>query len=875
MRNYKYIFMALLTSALCATACTEDDSNVGTSNGKTPVTIGSMTVTGALDTSGSNHAPAPGTRATNTETGSFGWQTGDLIKVTATPTDAAKTPTTYTSLYIYTEPADKESAGIWQAAKGEEHAGNLPLYRENVDGAGEYTFRVETWGGKSVPQENAGTNGEAALAKDQGDAAKYIGSDYIYGPATLEKGGVLTAIGTTPLSHRTVDVVVTIRRGLWNEADATQSNNEFTDRIRNATLRLFSTDGADVIPYIRFGIDEKDATRATAIVRAHIPVQFLPGKQGEKTQLLTMALQDGRTLTATYTRPNTELTNGKQLVVRVDYDNLRGLSPLSATIEDWKTSIDRDEQIHVANVATGNVNNAEGSNDYTPVIGDALLIESAGLEGGKATFSYQTVACTPQWSLDAPAYWDYKQSGTSDFHALLTPAAQAVGDSEQDLLQASLKGVAIGKDLSFDQMKHAMAKVTLTLTPGGDFTPADLMQATVQWKGIKKLEELKPDGTLTLANTASDVSLNNDNGTFTLLIAPQELTSASPLSVTNGEDTYQIALNNLTGSDGKAVSLKALEGGKQYLIKAIFHKSTSEVTLDVAGWTTQSSTIPIVIAKIGGISGVNASESYTPAADDKLYLFSDQMTSGDKEQLDNATYICKIANGNTFWTSSSNQPVYWKPEQNDYSFVACIVPAIVPQGNAEKDYLYGKTFTKDGVVTSPDLEYGDKLQFPVVHAMSRMTVKLAAGKDVTIDELKKAKLSWHNMIPTESVTPSREGYLVKMSKTPVVVTLQQQSGDNALTFDVIVAPQDLDISNHQISITLGTRDYQIDLTQLKAKEDDQTATAALHKLEPAKHYVITSVMSRAESKVTMDVSPWTEAGNSNGRFDYNGYHKVN
>lgn len=342
MKKHLYKALAAIAATLLIASCAEErtpDGNDG--NGKSPLAIGSLAVATTPDANGSK---AAGTRTTDAVTGDFGWATNDAVTVVATPTGAGKALglKTYTATYVYTKTVN---AGAWTIANGTGYEGNTPIYREDVDGTGLYTFAVETWGGKTAPTGTADANGTANRVDDQSTAEAYILSDYIHGAALLNAHtGMLYADATESsnnLQHRTVDVVINIRPGNgWTSTDATAGKEAFVAHMKavaaNKGFKIYAGGDYRVDPLLVVNND------ATITLRAHLPVASLhqSSNGGANSYLFSLKPQpsEGQTTLTTvfgaYNRP-AELADGNRLNVSMTYSQLKGLSDITATLGDW------------------------------------------------------------------------------------------------------------------------------------------------------------------------------------------------------------------------------------------------------------------------------------------------------------------------------------------------------------------------------------------------------------------------------------------------------------------------------------------------------------------------------------------------------------
>lgn len=364
--NMKHYMTALILFAAAASSCSENEWLENTGNdARTPVVVSGMAV--------SNGESDPQNRATASNTGKFVWQESDMVQVTATPI-AATAPAgakTYTAAYTYNIVAG-QTVGTWTVATGTGYEGNTPIYLEDIDtqddgGNATYTFTAETWGGKARPKDNTDANGNAVLMEEQNTTELYTLSDYIYGPATLvltENGavGTITANGQSTiegsgekniLTHRTVDMIITLNKGNGWGDDLTTSNTSFIKHMKNIAtdknFKLYAANGYSVVPIMITdsdgdGKEDTDKEGNTLVtLRAHIPASALPGASAgeENVPLLSIVpppLQGQSVpsvITATYNRP-AEVVDGKSLQVSLTYSYLAGLSNVSATVGEWK-----------------------------------------------------------------------------------------------------------------------------------------------------------------------------------------------------------------------------------------------------------------------------------------------------------------------------------------------------------------------------------------------------------------------------------------------------------------------------------------------------------------------------------------------------------
>ncbi len=340
---------AVAMLAMLAASCQKDEAT-------TPATGGTPLAIGMLSVQGTGSEVKANTRA-YTGDGYTSWQWGEGEEITVSAFNG-QNEIGYTSTYVL------GSDGYWAVkpgstlrTEGDYDTGTYPaaaIYTQDIDG-GDYQFRIISFGGiAEITLGEAAAWSDAPLYTDQSTKARYQGTDYLTGSATLGADHALTAT----LLHQSVDVAIIVKRGTnWGsteEAARTAFLTHITDKAAPKIPTTYSE--YTVTPFCSYKSGDE------AVYRAHIPVSFFHrgiGSSGPvqtttvdgvtcsylngtltNAQILKLTHVTGAELTATYNLTSdatSGIMQGKHLTVTITYDNVAGLSIQGASIGNWTT----------------------------------------------------------------------------------------------------------------------------------------------------------------------------------------------------------------------------------------------------------------------------------------------------------------------------------------------------------------------------------------------------------------------------------------------------------------------------------------------------------------------------------------------------------
>lgn len=207
------------------------------------------------------------------------------------------------------------------------------------------------------------------------------------------------------------------------------------------------------------------------------------------------------------------------------------------------------------------------------------------LSNTATTFSYDGSA----WTNATQLYWDEITPAASyTFAALFTPAT--VGTVETDYLVGKGTAETHGAQVVLGELKHAMAKMTITLAPGTNVT-ADELAALNRTLNVKKSTAVavNVDGTANI--TMADALRTADfTSSISFFVAPQALTDANAivLTRTNG-NTYTVKLTDLKDADNNVIfGENGIEAGQHYQIELTVNETSVGISATIASWTDKN-----------------------------------------------------------------------------------------------------------------------------------------------------------------------------------------------------------------------------------------------------------------------------------------------
>lgn len=218
------------------------------------------------------------------------------------------------------------------------------------------------------------------------------------------------------------------------------------------------------------------------------------------------------------------------------------------------------------------------------VAGDLALtyVQDNALTQTAATFSYDG---TSAWTNTTPLYWDeIAPAAPYTFAALFTPTT---GSVEKDYLVGLGTANSHGAQVALGEMKHAMAKMTITLAKGTNMTDDELAALTKQVTLTKSTAvAVTATGTadITMATEASDIEFTDGTAFF---VAPQALTDVNTIVLTRANgNKYTVKLSDLKDANDAAIFTDSkIEAGKHYTITLTVNETSVGISASIAPWT--------------------------------------------------------------------------------------------------------------------------------------------------------------------------------------------------------------------------------------------------------------------------------------------------
>jgi hypothetical protein len=144
-----------------------------------------------------------------------------------------------------------------------------------------------------------------------------------------------------------------------------------------------------------------------------------------------------------------------------------------------------------------------------------------------------------------------------------------------------------GAQVALDELKHAMAKMTITLVPGTNVT-ADELAALNRTLNVKKSTAVavNVDGTahITMADALTAADFTNGTPFF---VAPQTLTDVNTivLARANG-NTYTVKLTDLKDNNQAVIFTdNKITAGQHYQIELTVNETSVGISATIAPWT--------------------------------------------------------------------------------------------------------------------------------------------------------------------------------------------------------------------------------------------------------------------------------------------------
>ena len=371
-------------------------------------------------------------------------------------------------------------------------------------------------------------------------------------------------------------------------------------------------------------------------------------------------------------------------------------------------------------------------------------------------------------------------------------------------------------------LRHLMAQMTVKLVAGTGFT-ASLEGAAITTPEMKTAANLGTDADGNMAMKAGDASgAYSVSSEATHLVVPQTLAANSIFTVKlANNNTYEAKLS-------EAVELAA---GVNTTITLTLMPTQVGVAATVTEWGTAAASATVQLA---GTSSEVALNRITEAGDLTLTYVLDNVLS--------STATTFSFDGSA-WTNDT--PLYWDQitPAAPYTFAALFTPATA--GTVETDYLVGKgtAETHGAQVALGELK----------HAMAKMTITLAAGTNVTADELAALNRTL-NVKKSTAVAVNVDG-TANITMADALTAADFTSGTS-----FFVAPQALTDANTIVLTRTNGNTYTVKLTDLK--NADNNGIFGENGIEAGQHYQIDLTVNETSVGISATIAPWTEKNGS-------------
>lgn len=460
---------------------------------------------------------------------------GNITELSVTPFAEKQIDATYEAMaksHTYTKGTD----GTWTS--------NDPIYLDNLTAG-------------SVLYAGAYNMDEQGTIIQDGVTSLY---DYLGTDAVSVKGG--TAAFT--LRHLQAQMTVKLQAGTGFTASLDGATIS-TPTMTNATQVGTDAEGNMVIK------EKAGATGTYTIASAatHIVVPQTLAKDA----VFTVTLANGNTYEA-------KLAEAVTLAAGVNTTITLTLMPtkvgVSAAVTAWGEA---------AAAATVQLAGTSSDIDLFTEQGSLALtyVQDGALTETATTFTYDGTA----WSNATPLYWDeIAPAAPYTFAALFTPDGD---DLQKDYLVGRGTATTHGAQVALGEMKHALAKLTITLAAGTGVTDlaTEITGSTVKLTDYTAVAVTATgSANITMASEASAIAFTTGTAFF---VAPQALTDDNTIVLTrpNG-NTYTVKLGELKDAQQAAIFTNGIEAGKHYQITLTVNETSVGISATIAEWTDVS-----------------------------------------------------------------------------------------------------------------------------------------------------------------------------------------------------------------------------------------------------------------------------------------------
>ena len=744
---------------------------------------------------------------------------GITVGMAGSPTRAAYNPNGGKLKLIYKELASQQTSTF--TCNGSGWTTDGALYWQQISAVnGKYPFYAV------MPADASTASGSVAANQSKGTAASDLMMAYAEpsykNTIALEFSHLLSMVevnltdGGGMTADELAGAALTID-GLKTAYTLTAGNT--TSAPATATAKASSTNG---LKPMKNGANFQFIAPAQELASNGLNMHFTVTINGEKVSY-TYKNDDALTLVA-----------GKKTVFNITISKT-ALSLGDVVVTDWVEGTSASAALRIA--VTGTAEELEGT------AGNITSLDIAVADGVRKNATYDGQNETQQqmihnytksddgtWSSTNPIYLDALTANHVLYASTFNVDGTQIQDAETGLYDyLGSDAVEVKGGAAAFALRHLMAQMTVNLVAGTGFT-ASLEGATITTPAMITAANLGTDADGNMAMKAGDASgAYSVSSEATHLVVPQTLAE-------NSIFTVQLANNNTYEAKlSKAVKLAA---GVNTTITLTLMPTQVGVAATVTEWGTAAASATVQLA---GTSSEVALNGITEAGNLTLTYVLDNA-------LSNTTTTFSF--DGSAWTNDT--PLYWDEisPAAPYTFAAFFTPNTA--GTVETDYLVGKGIaqTHGAQVALGELK----------HAMAKMTITLAAGTNVTADELAALNRTL-NVKKSTAVAVNIDG--------TAHITMADDVTDAAFTNGTpfFVAPQTLTDANTIVLARANGNTYTVKLTDLK--DADNNGIFGENGIEAGQHYQIELTVNETSVGISASIAPWTEKyGSGNATPDF-------
>ena len=741
---------------------------------------------------------------------------GITVGIAGTPTRAAYNPNGGKLKLIYKELASQQTSTF--TCNGSGWTTDGALYWQQLSAVnGKYPFYAV------MPADASTASGSVAANQSKGTAASDLMMAYAEpsykNTIALEFGHLLSMV----------------------EVNLTDGGGMTADELAGAALTI---DGLKTAYTLTAG--NSTSAPATATASGSVANALKPFKNGTNFQFIAPAQElaaNGLTMHFTvtingekvsYTYKNDDaltLVAGKKTVFNITISKT-ALSLGDVVVTDWVEGTSASAALRIAVTGTADELEGDAGNITTLDIAVADAVRTDATYDGQNPTQQQmlhtyTKANDGTWSSTNPIYLDALTAN----HVLYASTfnVDANGTQIQDATTGlydylGSDAVKVKGGAAAFTLRHLMAQMTVKLVAGTGFT-AWLEGATITTPAMTAVANLGTDAHGNMAMKAGDASDTYSlSSEATHLVVPQTLAA-------NSIFTVKLANNNTYAYAAKLSEAVELAAGVNTTITLTLMPTQVGVAATVTEWGTAAASATVQLA---GTSSEVALSDITEAGDLTLtYVLNDALSS---------TATTFSFDGSA-WTNDT--PLYWDEisPAAPYTFAVLFTPKTA--GTVETDYLVGKgtAETHGAQVVLGELK----------HAMAKMTITLAAGTNVTDEELAALNRTL-NVKKSTAVAVNVDG-TAHITMPDDVTAAAFTSGTS-----FFVAPQALTDAHTIVLTRANGNTYTVKLTDLK--DADNNGIFGENGIEAGQHYQIDLTVNETSVGISATIASWTDKNGS-------------